>query len=93
MSRRRVYLPARIECEHVLPIAAEADVEDLAQRLVHLLVSGFTTRSNAPARSRGPRKRASVPATHTPSSSLPLPLKIPKENHPRCAAWRASDPP
>jgi hypothetical protein len=37
-KRHTRVLPARLECEHVLAIAAEADVDDLSQRLVHLLV-------------------------------------------------------
>ena len=37
-KRNTRVLPARLECEHVLPIAAEADVDDLSQRLVVLLV-------------------------------------------------------
>jgi len=40
MSGKRRGLPARLECEHVLPIAERANVENIAQRLILLLVRG-----------------------------------------------------
>lgn len=65
-------LPLRLECEHVLPIAAEADVHDLSQRLVHLLVrfGGAEREGRGRAKHHKSRKRgeggerANTPETH-----------------------------